>query len=232
MYSYLKVRLLTTLSSVKCTWACLSTTDIYWRESILESVVLARVFVEHCVSIENEARLESASLPVVTAFAFHIQEAFNPFLVVLQDIETTKPLLVLSLRKNWKNSLSEKLSWAGCWGWHRNLTILMKLVWEKSSLSSVCIFFLFLLVCYWRCTSNFRGHARPSAAPTGLIEHSMNVPKKVMPLERDLIRVAVEIIVESDLTAVRCLSGALYSSTRASRLSKSLTSANALLIYW
>ena len=48
--------------------------------------------MEHCVSTGNEARLESASLPVVTAFAFHIQEAYNALLVVLQDIETAKLL--------------------------------------------------------------------------------------------------------------------------------------------
>ena len=48
------------------------------------------MFVEHCVSTENEARLESASLPVVTVFAFHIQEAYNVLLVVLQDIEMAK----------------------------------------------------------------------------------------------------------------------------------------------
>ena len=50
------------------------------------------MFVEHCVSTENEARLESASLPVVTAFAFHIQEAYNALLVVLQDVEMAKLL--------------------------------------------------------------------------------------------------------------------------------------------
>ena len=66
----------------------MSTIDDYWKELTSESVVLARVFVEHCVSTDNEARLESASLPVVTAFAFHIQEAYNALLVVLQDIET------------------------------------------------------------------------------------------------------------------------------------------------
>lgn len=32
--------------------------------------------------------------------------------------------------------------------------------------------------------------------PPGLIEHCMNVLKKIMPSERDLIRVIVEIIVE------------------------------------
>ena len=70
----------------------MSTIDEYWKELTPESVVLARVFVEHCVNTENEARLESASLPVVTAFAFHIQEAYNALLVTLQDIETAKLL--------------------------------------------------------------------------------------------------------------------------------------------
>ena len=50
------------------------------------------MFVEYCVSTDNEARLESASLPVVTSFAFHIQEAYNALLVVLQDTETAKLL--------------------------------------------------------------------------------------------------------------------------------------------
>ena len=70
----------------------MSIIDDFWKELSSESVVLARVFVEHCVSTENEARLESASLPVVTAFAFHIQEAYNALLVTLQDIETAKLL--------------------------------------------------------------------------------------------------------------------------------------------
>ena len=70
----------------------LATIDNYWKELTSESVVIARVFVEHCVNTENEGRLELASLPVVTAFAFHIQEAYNALLVVLQDIETAKLL--------------------------------------------------------------------------------------------------------------------------------------------
>jgi condensin complex subunit 3 len=66
--------------------------DKYWTELTSESAVLARVFVEHCVSTQNEVRLESASLPVVTALAFHIEEAYNALLVVLQDIKTAKLL--------------------------------------------------------------------------------------------------------------------------------------------
>lgn len=51
--------------------------DDYWQNLTPESAILARVFLEHCVSTHSEAALESAALPVVTAFAFHIQEAYN-----------------------------------------------------------------------------------------------------------------------------------------------------------
>lgn len=50
------------------------------------------MFVEHCTTAKNEARLEAAALPVVTAFAFHIQDAYNGMLEVLQEIETAKLL--------------------------------------------------------------------------------------------------------------------------------------------
>jgi condensin complex subunit 3 len=63
------------------------TVDDYWRELTPESALLARVFVEHCLSAHNDALLESASLPVVTAFAFHVQEAYNSLLGVMQNEE-------------------------------------------------------------------------------------------------------------------------------------------------
>ena len=62
----------------------------YWEHLTPESAVLSRVFVEHCVKNNMEARLEAAQLPVVTAFAFHIQEAYNKLLGVLEQIETAK----------------------------------------------------------------------------------------------------------------------------------------------
>lgn len=66
--------------------------EAYWRHLTPESVVLARVFVEHCISSNNEARLETAALPVVTAFAFIVQEAYNSLLSVLEEIETVRIL--------------------------------------------------------------------------------------------------------------------------------------------
>lgn len=47
---------------------------------------LARVFVDYCVSKEDNARLEN-SLPVVTSLAFRIQAAYNDLLEELQSQE-------------------------------------------------------------------------------------------------------------------------------------------------
>lgn len=45
-----------------------------------------RVFVDHCVSIKENARLEKV-LPVVTAHAFRIQDAYNSLLDSLATTE-------------------------------------------------------------------------------------------------------------------------------------------------
>ena len=66
--------------------------ETYWKNLTPESVVLARIFVDHCTNSKNELRLESASLPVVTAFAFHVQEAYNSLLAALEEFETTRAL--------------------------------------------------------------------------------------------------------------------------------------------
>lgn len=66
--------------------------DAFWQELVPESAVLARVFVEHCVETKNEARLEAASLPVVTAFAFHLQNTYNVLLDILQEAENARLL--------------------------------------------------------------------------------------------------------------------------------------------
>jgi condensin complex subunit 3 len=64
----------------------------YWQSLTPESVVLARIFVDHCTNTKNEPRLESALLPVVTAYAFHVQEAYNGLLLALEEVETAREL--------------------------------------------------------------------------------------------------------------------------------------------
>lgn len=64
--------------------------DEFWKSLTPESAVLARVFIENCLQTQNEVRLEAASLPVVTAFAFHLQEAYNALVDILQEAENVK----------------------------------------------------------------------------------------------------------------------------------------------
>jgi condensin complex subunit 3 len=130
------------------------------------------VFVEHCVNSENEARLESASLPVVTAFAFHIQEAYNALLVVLQDIKTAK-LLRAGLEQEEQGEeeeLEEELA-------KREiilgelLRMALKLdysdeIGRRKVFSVVSLYFpSSLLICAIDAVI-LRGHARSSTAPT------------------------------------------------------------------
>ncbi|WVR08557.1 hypothetical protein IAU60_005612 [Kwoniella sp. DSM 27419] len=50
--------------------------DTFWASLTPEKAFLARVFVDHCVSNKDEARLEEI-LPVVTSLAFRIQDEYN-----------------------------------------------------------------------------------------------------------------------------------------------------------
>ncbi|KJA27084.1 hypothetical protein HYPSUDRAFT_131697 [Hypholoma sublateritium FD-334 SS-4] len=50
----------------------------YWKNLTAGKAFLARAFVDYCKSAKEEARLECA-LPVVTAIAFQIQDAYNHF---------------------------------------------------------------------------------------------------------------------------------------------------------
>lgn len=59
----------------------------YWNNLIPESAVLARVFVEYCLNAQKQNSLETSALPVVTAFAFHIQEAYNALVRLMQEAD-------------------------------------------------------------------------------------------------------------------------------------------------
>ncbi|KAF8155928.1 nuclear condensing complex subunit [Crassisporium funariophilum] len=158
--------------------------DSFWKNMTPESAVLARVFVEHCISNKNEARLESASLPVVTAFAFHIQDAYNALLTVLEDIETAK-LLRAGLEEEQgeeDEELEEELA-------KREVIMseLLRMALKLDYADEIGRRKVFSVV------KDMLAHPQ---LPPGLIERCLDVLKEIMPSERDLIRVIVEIIVE------------------------------------
>ena len=66
--------------------------DPYWTSLTPERAFLARVFVDHCCETDNSARLE-ATLPVVTALAFRIQEAYNGLVDVVRESDENQTFL-------------------------------------------------------------------------------------------------------------------------------------------
>ncbi|KAJ7746625.1 nuclear condensing complex subunit [Mycena metata] len=57
--------------------------DAFFKNPSPEQIFLARVFVEHCGTLggQGEEKMENASIPVVSAFAFLIQEGYNALIV-------------------------------------------------------------------------------------------------------------------------------------------------------
>jgi condensin complex subunit 3 len=72
-----------------------SVIDQYWSNLTPETAFLARVFVDHCKATKEDTRLDH-TLPVVTALAFRIQEAYNDLLEDMQNEEEEQVIRDLS----------------------------------------------------------------------------------------------------------------------------------------
>ncbi|KAF5379027.1 hypothetical protein D9615_006072 [Tricholomella constricta] len=157
--------------------------DAYWKELTPESAILARVFIEHCLSTKNEARLEAASLPVVTAFAFHLQESYNALLDVLQDMEN-----VVFLNPGGSNDeeevekCEEELA--------KQEVILgemLRMALKLDYMDEIGRRKVFSVV------KDMIAHPE---LPPGLLNPCLDILKEILPTERELIRVVVEIIID------------------------------------
>ncbi|KAJ7287535.1 nuclear condensing complex subunit [Mycena rebaudengoi] len=153
--------------------------DEYWKQLTPESVVLARVFLEQCLTAEREDRLESASLPVVTAFAFHIQEAYNSLLAVLDDAEVQK---ALSGDEEVADDMEEELA-------KKEIILgeLLRMAVKLDYMDEIGRRKVYTV------TRDMLAHPQ---LPPSLIERCIDVLKEIMPSERELIRVVVEVIME------------------------------------
>ncbi|KAJ7039564.1 nuclear condensing complex subunit [Mycena alexandri] len=65
--------------------------DAFFKNPSPEQIFLARVFVEHCGTLggQGEEKMENASIPVVSAFAFLIQEGYNALIADEEDDPTS-----------------------------------------------------------------------------------------------------------------------------------------------
>ncbi|KAJ2914546.1 hypothetical protein MD484_g5881, partial [Candolleomyces efflorescens] len=156
--------------------------ESYWQNLTPESAVLARVFVDHCIKNGNETRLEAAALPVVTAFAFHIQEGYNRLLSALENIDNARATGVGQESIDDQEELEEELA-------KREVILseLLRMALKLDYGDEIGRRKVFTVV------KEMLAHPQ---LPPGLIERCVDVLKEIMPSERDLIRVVVEIIVE------------------------------------
>ncbi|KAF5389537.1 hypothetical protein D9757_004209 [Collybiopsis confluens] len=154
--------------------------DDYWQELTPESAVLARVFVDQCLkSLKGEDRLETASIPVVTAFAFHIQQAYNELLSHMQEMD----LLHIGEPDNEESEAQEEELAKK----ELILSELLRIALNLDYMDEIGRRKIFSVV---------RDMLAHPHLPPGLIEHCVDVLCKILPSERELIRIVVEIILE------------------------------------
>ncbi|KAG5636580.1 hypothetical protein H0H81_007551 [Sphagnurus paluster] len=157
--------------------------DKFWKELTPESAVLARVFIEYCLSTKNEARLEAASLPVVTAFAFHLQESYNGLVEILQEAEN---VAFLNAGEPGDEEEAEKREEELA---KREVVLgeMLRMALKLDYMDEIGRRKVFSVV---------RDMVAHPELPPGLINPCLDVLKEIMPTERELIRVVVEIIID------------------------------------
>ncbi|KIK68659.1 hypothetical protein GYMLUDRAFT_68514 [Collybiopsis luxurians FD-317 M1] len=154
--------------------------DDFWEDLTPESAVLARVFVDHCIkSPKGEDRLEAASIPVVTAFAFHIQQAYNGLLALMQEMDFMN---VGEPDNEESEAQEEELAKK-----ELILSALLRIALNLDYMDEIGRRKIFSVV---------RDMLAHPHLPPGLIEHCLDVFRKILPSERELIRIVVEIIIE------------------------------------
>ncbi|KAF8636938.1 hypothetical protein AX17_003189 [Amanita inopinata Kibby_2008] len=149
--------------------------DPYWTLLTPERAFLARVFVDHCCATKNSARLE-ATLPVVTALAFRIQEAYNNLVDRVRTLEEER---LLRPPEDLAKEEDERAD--------REFVIgeMLKLAVNLDYSDEIGRRKMFQLM---------RDMLSQEALPERLVTKCLDVLRELSASERDLIRVVVEII--------------------------------------
>jgi condensin complex subunit 3 len=154
--------------------------DNFWQDLTPEKAFFARVFVDHCIELNDNARLES-TLPVVTSFAFKIQERYNELLASMQD-EEEEQLLRLEERDDDRARREEERM-------DHEFVIgeMLKLAVNLDYADEIGRRKMFQLV---------RDMISQEALPESLVAKCLDILRKLSASERDLIRVVVEVVHE------------------------------------
>ncbi|KAL1732156.1 nuclear condensing complex subunit [Schizophyllum commune] len=151
----------------------------YWLDLTPESAVLARIFIEECAANEKADLMESASVPVVTAFAFLLQERYN---TMLQRIQGAEMAAGSGISEEQEEELEEEIAKAEV-----ILAELLRISKKLDYMDEIGRRKVFSVV------KDMLAHPQ---LPPGLINHCLDVMLVIMDSERDLIRIVVEIVID------------------------------------
>ncbi|KAI5887283.1 uncharacterized protein SCHCODRAFT_060997 [Schizophyllum commune H4-8] len=151
----------------------------YWLDLTPESAVLARIFIEECAANEKADLMESASVPVVTAFAFLLQERYN---AMLQRIQGAEMAAGSGISEEEEEELEEEIAKAEV-----ILAELLRISKKLDYMDEIGRRKVFSVV------KDMLAHPQ---LPPGLINHCLDVMLVIMDSERDLIRIVVEIVID------------------------------------
>ncbi|KAL4072446.1 nuclear condensing complex subunit [Scleroderma yunnanense] len=149
----------------------------YWREPTPERTFLARVFVEHCIAIKDDTKLDTC-LPVVTHLAFQIQNAYNAY---LDDIDAAAAREVELSEEQLAQEEDARLDQEFIIGELLRLAVSLDYADEIGRRK------MFQLV---------RDMISQETLPESLVARCLDVLRTLSPNERDLIRVVVEVVHE------------------------------------
>ena len=170
-------------------------TDAFWKSLNPEKALLARVYVDNCITTQNDAKLEAA-LPVVTAVAFRIQTAYNDLVEDIQAEEETRFLRDAGVED--ENKEEQKID--------KEIVIseLLKLAVNLDYTDEIGRRKMFQLVrestgirpIVWPVLNTYRPGDMISqdVLPEHLVGRCLDVLRKLSVNERDLIRVVVEVV--------------------------------------
>lgn len=154
--------------------------DTFWGNLTPEKTFLARVFVDQCAASKNEGRLE-ATLPVVTAMAFRVQERYNKLMELVRYELDGRSTRLDEREEDRVRREEDRMSQEFI------LTELLKLVVNLDYADEIGRRKMFQLV---------RAMIAHQALPEGLASRCLDVLRKLSDSERDLIMVVVEVIHE------------------------------------
>ncbi|KAG1847661.1 nuclear condensing complex subunit [Suillus subalutaceus] len=150
--------------------------DAYWANLTPERAFFARVFVDHCIAIKDAEKLD-ASLPVVTALAYHIQAAYNAYQEDLEVAEQERVIRSEPTEEEEEARIDKEFVIGEMLKVSVNLDYADEIGRRK----------MFQLV---------RDMISQEALPESLVARCLDVLRMLSPNERDLIRVVVEVVHE------------------------------------